>query len=60
MIRLTRKAREQHRHSRAVVLQELGTQPATSVQQDIANEQAKSEKLRLDARRRAARKTTNH
>jgi hypothetical protein len=51
-MRLTRKAREQHRHSRAVVRQELATPPADAVRQDIENEKRKSQKLRRDAQAR--------
>jgi len=57
MIRFTRKAREQHRHSRAVVLQELATPPLSAIRQDIAKEQRKAEKLRLAAQARAADNT---
>jgi hypothetical protein len=56
-MRLTRKAREQHRHSRAVVLQELATPPLSAIRQDIAKEQRKAEKLRLAARARASDNT---
>lgn len=51
MIAIRRKTREQQRHQRAVVLQELGTPPASAVRQDIAANQAKAARMRAQAQR---------
>lgn len=47
MITIRRKTREQQRHQRAVVLQELGMPSAAAVRQDIEANKRKAERLRL-------------
>jgi hypothetical protein len=51
VIAIRRKTREQQRHQRAVVLQELGTPPATAVQKDIEANKRKAAALRAHAQR---------
>lgn len=52
MIAIRRKTRETLRHERAVVRQQLGTPPATAVQQDIEANKLRAAELRRAARRR--------
>jgi hypothetical protein len=49
-VRLTRKSREQHRHARAVVLQQLATPCQSDVDADVQANRARAAELRRYAK----------